>query len=351
MIRSRSKNLLTLAGAAVAVGLIASPAAAQSDEAFYKGRSMDLIIGAAPGGGHDIYARSIARHMPKHIAGEPNIVPKNMPGAGSNKAAAFLYNVAPKDGSVFGAIFPGAIMDPLIGDPAKAKVQHDPNKFNYLGTANKEVRVCALWHTAPAKTFKDTFTTETVLAASAEGGATADYASVLDAVLGTKFKVVRGYPGTRDMTLAIERGEAHGLCGYAWTSLKTQNADWVRDKKINVILQTANDGDEELNQMGVPMVWDFVKNDEDRKVIELLLAQQVFGRPYVAPPGIPETRLKVLRAAFTATMKDKAYIAEAQKLGLDTDFGTGEEVQALVQKVYATPKNVVQRLIKSMANK
>jgi tripartite-type tricarboxylate transporter receptor subunit TctC len=350
MIRIHSRNLMALAGAGVAFGLLASPALAQSDAAaFYKGRSMDLIIGAAPGGGHDIYARSIARHMPKHIPGEPNIVPKNMPGAGSNKAAAFLYNVAPKDGSVFGAIFPGAVMDPLIGD--KSKVQHDPNKFNYLGTANKEVRVCALWHTAPAKTFKDTFTTETILAASAEGGATADYAAVLDAVLGTKFKVVRGYPGTRDMTLAIERGEAHGLCGYAWTSLKTQNADWVRDKKINVILQTALEGDEELNQMGVPMVWDFVKNDDDRKVIELLLAQQVFGRPYVAPPGIPDDRLKVLRTAFTATMKDQGYIAEAKKLGLDTDFGTGEEVQALVQKVYATPKDIVQRLIKSMATK
>jgi tripartite-type tricarboxylate transporter receptor subunit TctC len=345
----RTSTLATLAGTAVAAVLLASPAVAQSDAAFYKGRNIDLIIGAAPGGGHDIYARTIGRHMGKHIPGEPNIVPKNMPGAGSNKAAAFLYNVAPKDGSTFGAIFPGAIMDPLIGD--KSKVQHDPNKFIYLGTANKEVRVCAVWHTAPAQSFKDTFTKETILAASAEGGATADYAQVLDAVLGTKFKVVRGYPGTRDMTLAIERGEAHGLCGYAWTSLKTQNAEWVRDKKIKVILQTAFDGDEELNQMGVPMVWDFVKNDEDRKVIELLLAQQVFGRPYVLPPGTADSRVKTLRAAFTATMKDKDYVAEAKKLGLDTDFGTGEEVQALVQKVYATPRPIVERLVKSMSAK
>jgi len=350
MIRIHPSNLLKLAGVAVAAGLVATPAAAQTDAAtFYKGRNVDLIIGAAPGGGHDIYARAIARHIASHIPGTPTVVPKNMPGAGSNKAAAFLYNVAPKDGSTFGALFPGAIMDPLIGD--KSKVQHDPNKFNYLGTANKEVRVCAVWHTAPAKTFKDTFTTETILAASAEGGATSDYAAVLNSVLGTKFKIVKGYPGTRDMTLAIERGEAHGLCGYAWTSLKTQNAEWVRDKKINVILQTAFEGDPELNAMGVPMVWDFVKNDDDRKVIELLLAQQVFGRPYVAPPGIPDDRLKVLRAAFTATMKDQGYIAEAKKLGLDTDFGTGEEVQDLVRKVYATPPAIVQRLVKSMSTK
>ena len=351
MTRTHGLKFAALAGTALAFGLLASPASAQSDEAaFYKGRNVDLIIGAAPGGGHDIYARAIARHIPKHIPGNPNVVPKNMPGAGSNKAAAFLYNVAPKDGSTFGAIFPGAVMDPLIGDKG-GQVQHDPNKFIYLGTANKEVRVCAVWHTAPVKSFKDTFNTETILAASAEGGATADYASVLDAVLGTKFKVVRGYPGTRDMTLAIERGEAHGLCGYAWTSLKTQNAEWVRDKKIVVILQTAFEGDDELNKMGVPMVWDFVKNDDDRKVIELLLAQQVFGRPYVVPPGTPDARVKVLRAAFTATMKDKDYIAEASKLGLETDFGTGEEVQALVQKVYATPKDIVQRLVKSMSTK
>jgi tripartite-type tricarboxylate transporter receptor subunit TctC len=336
--------------AAVTLLALAAPAMAQSDPAtFYKGRNVDLIIGAAPGGGHDIYARAIARHIVKHIPGNPNVVPKNMPGAGSNKAAAFLYNVAPKDGSVFGAIFPGAIMDPLTGD--KSQVQHDPQKFNYLGTANKEVRVCAVWHTAPAKTFKDVFNTETILAASAEGGATADYAAVLDAVLGTKFKVVKGYPGTRDMTLAIERGEAHGLCGYAWTSLKTQNAEWVRDKKINVILQTAFEGDPELNQMGVPLVWEFMKNDDDKKVIELLLAQQVFGRPYVAPPGVPEPIVKLLRTAFAATVKDPDYVAEATKLGLDTDAGTGEEVQELVRKVYATPPDIVQRLIKATSTK
>ena len=349
MIRAHS-TLFGLAATAMAFGLTLSPASAQSDlAAFYKGRNVELTIGAAPGGGHDVYARSIARYIGKHIPGNPTVVPKNMPGAGSNKAAAYLYNVAPKDGSVFGALFPGAIMDPLTGD--KSQIQHDPQKFNYLGTANKEVRVCATWATAPAKTFKDTFTTETILAASAEGGATSDYAAVLNAVLGTKFKVVKGYPGTRDMTLAIERGEAHGLCGYAWTSLKTQNAEWVRDKKINVILQTAFEGDPELNQMHVPLVWEFVKNDADRKVIELLLAQQVFGRPYVAPPNTPEAAVKALRTAFTSTMQDKDYVAEAKKLGLDTDAGTGEEVQALVQKVYATPPAIVERLIKAMSSK
>lgn len=346
------KNAIRLAwiGAAAAAIGFAHTASAQSDPAaFYKGRNIDLVIGAAPGGGHDVYARAIARHMGSHIPGDPTLVPKNMPGAGSNKAAAFLYNVAPKDGSVFGAIFPGAVMDPLLND--KSKFQHDPTKFNYVGTANKEVRVCAVWHTAPAKSFKDALSKEVVLAASAEGGATQDYAAVLNAVVGTKFKVVRGYPGTRDMTLAIERGEAQGLCGYAWTSLKTQNAEWVKDKKINVIVQTALDPDPELSQMGVPMIWDFVKNDEDRKVIELLVAQQVFGRPYVAPPGVPAERIKALRDAFTATMKDPAYIADAKKLKLDTDFGTGEEVQALVAKVYATPRSIVERLIKSMATK
>ncbi len=328
--------------------LAAAPASAQSDVgAFYRGKSVDLIIGASPGGGHDTYARAIARHMGRHIAGNPGLVPKNMPGASSRRAAEFLYAKAPKDGTVFGAIFPGAIMTPLT--EGKEKTRLDPTRFNYLGTANKEVRVCAAWNNAPVTRFEDVTKAELILGATADGGSTQDYAIVLSELVGAKFRVVRGYAGTQDIILAIERGEVHGLCGYAWTSLKTQKPDWIRDNKVNILVQLAIGTDDELTRMGVPEVWGAIKNEEDRQLMELVLAQQVFGRPYVAPPDVPQDRVAALRAAFAATMKDPQYLADAQKLNLEIDWGSGEEVQKLVDSVFATPPAVVSRLVRLMS--
>lgn len=346
MVRSRCVLTLSLlvAGAAAA---IPSAGHAQDDlAAFYKGKNVDLVIGASPGGGHDIYARTIGRHIGRYIPGNPNLVARNMPGASSRRAAEFLYARAPKDGTAFGAIFPGAIMTPLT--EGKEKTRLDPTRFNYVGTANKEVRVCAAWATAPVKTFADAMKTELIVGATADGGSTQDYALVLSELTGAKLKIVRGYKGSKDIILATERGEVHGLCGYAWTSLKTQNPTWVTEKKVNVLLQFAVDPDPELKAMGVPMIWDFVKSDDDRKLVDLLVAQQVFGRPYVAPPGIPEARVKALRAAFAATMQDKGYLADAEKLGLEVAWGSGEEVQKLVDNVFATPPAVVARLVKLM---
>jgi tripartite-type tricarboxylate transporter receptor subunit TctC len=327
--------------------LVPGTAAAQGEiERFYKGRTVNLVIGAAPGGGHDTYARAIARHMPRHIPGTPTMVPKNMPGAGSGRAADFLFNQAPKDGATFGAIFPGAIMTPLV-DPKRRK-RMEPAKFNYLGTANKEVRVCLGWATAPVKTFAETFKTEMLLGATADGGSTQDYALVFNDVLKTKFKLIRGYQGSNGIMLAIERGEVHGLCGYAWTSFKSQKSAWLAEKKVNVLVQLAIGTDEELDKMGVPTIWTFVKDADDRAVLQLLLAQQVFGRPYVAPPGVPAAMVKALRAAFAGTMTDKGYAADAVKLNLEVGWGSGEEVQQLVEKVFATPPATVTRLIKAM---
>ncbi|MFM2130284.1 MAG: hypothetical protein RL477_1830 [Pseudomonadota bacterium] len=335
-----------ISAAALAV-VLPGAAAAQGDiERFYKGRTVGLIIGAAPGGGHDTYARAIARHMPRHIPGTPTLVPRNMPGAGSGRAADFLFNQAPRDGSTFGAIFPGAIMTPLV-DPGRRK-RTEPEKFNYLGTANKEVRVCLGWTTAPVRTFAEAFKAEMLLGATADGGSTQDYALVFNDVLKTRFKLIRGYQGSNGIMLAIERGEVHGLCGYAWTSFKSQKADWLAAKKVNVLVQLAIGTDPELDRMGVPPIWGFVKNADDRAVLELLLAQQVFGRPYVAPPGVPAPFVKALRAAFAATMTDKGYTADAMKLNLEVEWGSGEEVQQLVEKVFATPPATVTRLVKAM---
>lgn len=334
----------------VATGLcalaFADGASAQSSGDFYKGRSVDMIIGASPGGGYDVYGRVVARHMPRHMAGNPTFVPKNMPGAGSSKAAEYIYSVAPKDGSAIGIIFPGSIMTPLLEE--KRSTKYEPPKFSYLGTANKEVRVCAIRNAAPATTIANAMKTEIIMGATAEGGSTQDYPAVMNEILGTKFKIIRGYKGTLDITLAVERGEADGLCGWAWTSLKTQKANWLTDKSVNVAIQFGMENDPDLDKMGVPSIWSFVKNDSDKQLLELMIGQQVFGRPFVAPPGIPADRLKTLRAAFAATMKDKQFLADAEKSKLDIDYDSGEAVQKLVERMYATPKPVVNRLINAM---
>jgi hypothetical protein len=236
-------------------------------------------------------------------------------------------------------------MTPLL-DPGRLKF--DPPKFNYLGTANKEIRVCAMRSNAEVKTMEDAIKGESIIAATADGGSTQDYPAVMNEVLGTKFKIIRGYKGTKEITLAVERGEADGLCGWAWTSLKTQKPDWLENKGVNIFVQFGMENDPELDRMGVPSVWKFVKNDSDKQLLELMVGQQVFGRPFVAPPGVPEATMKALRDAFAATMKDPGYLADAEKAKLEVDYDSGENVQKLVARIYQTPKPVVDRLIKAM---
>jgi tripartite-type tricarboxylate transporter receptor subunit TctC len=328
--------------AAMSLAVLAPPAQAQDAVAqFYKGKNLDLIIGAAPGGGYDVYARVIARHIDRHIPGNPTIVAKNMPGAGSNKAAAFIYSVAPKDGSVMGAVFSGAIMDPLLGD--RSQVQHDPTKFNYLGSANNEVSVCAIRSDAPAKDMQQAMQNPVVLGASAAGGSTRDFPSVLNNLLGTKFSLVSGYPGTKEITLAIERNEVQGLCGYYWSSASTQNPEWGKPGGgMTILVQEALKGHPALTKMGVPVAIDFAKNAEDRQVMELFYSQLVFGRPYILPPGVPDARVTALRKAFDDVLKDPALLADADKSRIEILPVSGDEVQALVNKLFAMPQHIVE---------
>ncbi|HEU0071368.1 MAG TPA: hypothetical protein VFS04_08740 [Alphaproteobacteria bacterium] len=335
----------TLAAASL---LIAGAAEAQ-DADFYKGRTMDVMIGADPGGGFDIYARLFAKHMGHHIAGNPTLVPKNLPGAGSNKAAQFIFAQAPKDGSVFGAVFPGAIVQPLLGDPKQ--VQHDSTKFAYLGSANNEVGITVVRADAPIKEFKDLFSKELISAASSAGGSSRDFPSVLNNILGTKINLVSGYPGTKEMTLAIERNEVQGTGGYLWSSLKTQNPDWLDPKKMKIVVQEAIKGNAELTKMGVPLAIDAAKTPEDRQVMELFYGQLTFGRPYILPPGVPAERVKLLRAAFMETAKDKAFLEDAAKARLEVDPVSGEEVQALVEKMFGAPEAIVAKAKEAMVYK
>ncbi len=329
---------------AIAVALAAAPAAAQN---FYTGKTISIMVGGSPGGGHDAYARLLARHMPRHVPGNPAVVVRNMPGAGSARAAGQLFATAPKDGTALAALYPGSIMGPLLDDRWEA--HYDPAKFNYIGSAESGARICATYHTSKIKTFKDAIAQPSVFAASAPGGSVHDYAFMLKKTAGAQYRAVVGYGATLDMTLAMERGEVDGLCGWDWSTAKVQKADWLRDGKVNLLLQVALEPDKQLSGLGVPVVWDFVKGEEDRQAIRVIASQQVFSRPYAAPPETPAEQVRQLRAGFDATMRDAQFLADAEKSRLDISPTGGADLQRLVEGIFATPKPVVEhakRLIK-----
>ena len=300
-----------------------------------------MIVGGDSGGGYDIYARAVARHLSRHIPGQPAIVVKNMPGAGSTRAGIYISTVAPKDGGSVGALMPGAIIGPLLED--KPITQFDPTKVHYIGTANSGVRVCATSQKSKINTFAAAQKQKSILGATAAGGATRDYAYLHNHTAGTKFDVVAGYKGTVDIALAMERGEVDGLCGWDWSSVKSQKPDWLSNKTVNILVQVGLNPQQELTEMGVPQIWQFINNENDRKVAELVVSQQVFQRSYVVPPGTPAEQVRILRRAFDATVKDPQFLADAAKMKLSITPLSGRQVQDLVAKLYATPRELVER--------
>lgn len=345
-----SARLLSLGGlgAALMAGVLfsttlSSTAQAQSDtEKFFAGKNLDFIVGSAPGGGYATYAMALAQHLGKHLPGHPNIVSRNLEGAGSMKAANALFTRYPKDGSTFGALFMGAIVEPLIGDTPNLK--YDPQKFSYIGSANQEVSICVVWNKAPIKTFKDVFTQQMVVGSSGSTSSIEQYPRVLNNVLGTKFKIISGYPGSHEASIAVEKGETQGLCGVQYSSFMTGFKRWLDDKQAHIILQIGSEeGYAPLNAMGVPKVWDFVKTDEQRKTLKTIFSQLEFGRPYVLPPGVPADRVAAYRKAFDETMKDPEFLADAKKLRLDINPLPGVEVQKIVEELYKTPPALAQK--------
>jgi tripartite-type tricarboxylate transporter receptor subunit TctC len=324
------------------VTLATAPALAQDSVAqFYRGKQITLIVGSSAGGGYDIYARLLARHMGKHIPGNPVIVPTNMPGAASNSAAAQIYNVAPKDGTVIGALQTAAVLEPLFGDPARTK--HDASKFTYLGSADIDYYICIGRADAAVKSFPDLLTREMIIGASQPGTSTRDFPALLNSMTGTKIRIVSGYPGTREITLAIDKGEVQGLCGFSWSSLQAQQPGWLKTGFIRVLVQEHDKGHPALNKMGVPLAVDFAKSPENRRIMELIYSSETFGRPYMMPPGVPADRIAALRRAFLDALRDKELLAEAEKIGLEVDPISGEELQALAEKIYATPAAIVEQ--------
>jgi tripartite-type tricarboxylate transporter receptor subunit TctC len=336
--RPTTHILAGLSGLAAAATLALASASAAD---YFAGKSIDLLIGAPPGGGYDIYARALARHFANHIPGQPTIVSKNMPGAGSARAAGFISTVAPKDGTAVAAIMPGAIMGPLLDE--KAEALFDPTKVLYLGTANNGTRVCVSRAESKIRAFDDLLTQKAVFGGVSTNDSTREYGYLHKHTAGAQYDVVSGYRGTAEIALAMERGEIDGACGWDWSSLKSQRPDWIRDHKVNVLLQVALEPNAELTRMGVPSVFKYVKSEDDRKVVELVISQQVFQRSYIAPPGLPAEQLTTLRSAFDATMSDQAFLDDAAKIRIDISPLPGAKVQELVQKLYAAPKDVIAR--------
>jgi tripartite-type tricarboxylate transporter receptor subunit TctC len=318
-------------------GIIA-PALGEAQGEFTKGKVVELYVGYSVGGGYDVYARLLARHMGRHLPGNPVVVPKNLEGAGSLRLANWLYKAAPRDGSTFGTIGRGIAFDPLLGTEG---TQFKATEFGWIGSANDEVSVCAAWGKTGIKRFEDFYTRQIFVGGTGAGADTDLFPKAMNSILGTKMKLVTGYPGGNDITLAMQRGEVEARCGWSWSSIKSNHPQWVKDGTIRLLVQLALEKHADLPQ--VPLIMDMVKTSEQRAVLRLVFARQVMGRPFLAPPGLPPERLAALRRAFMATMQDKAFLAEADKIKLEITPVNGEAVQKLVAEIYTTPPDIVRQ--------
>jgi tripartite-type tricarboxylate transporter receptor subunit TctC len=318
---------------------VAVPAAAENDvAAFYRGKQLRMIVGSAVGGGYDLFARIVARHIVHHIPGSPGIIVQNQPAAGGVVMANQLYGQGPKDGTVIGVPINGLPTAPLL----QSGTQFDPERLIWLGSTNREAYVAFVWHTVPVTRIAELTSKEVVVGATTPGTTMVDFPLLVNDVLGLKFKVVRGYQGTPQINLAIERGEVEGMGGLGWASVKAQTPHWISERKIKVLAQYGLKRHSELSD--VPTMLELAKSDADRQAMTMLFARTEYGRPYFLPPDVPIERVAALRRAFDATMKDPAFVAEAAKLQFDVDPLTGEQVQALVAQLAATPREVVARV-------
>jgi tripartite-type tricarboxylate transporter receptor subunit TctC len=324
--------------ALVPLMLLASIGAAAAQGNLPAGKSVQMIIGFGAGGGYDLWGRTAGRHIGRHLPGNPTVIPQNMPGAGSYAAANYIFNVAPKDGSVLGIIARDAALGPLSG---AAGARFDPLQLSWIGTPTKETNVCIAYHTAAVKTVQDLLSKPLILGDTGPGTGTRSYPKALNELIGTKFKLVGGFPASSDVFLAMERGEVEGICE-SLDSIKIRRPNWVPEKKIAILFQGGEAPNPELKD--VPFVLDLARNAEERQAIEFLYAGQGIGRPFVAPPALSPERLKMLREAFSAAMQDADFIAEAQKSKLELEPETGEHLAALLARIYATPRPIVDKI-------
>lgn len=332
----------------IALATAAMPAAAQEDvAAFYRERTLTIVVGSSAGGGVDMFGRLIGRHIGKHIPGNPKVIVQNMPGAGSAVAAKHTYGAAPKDGTHMAVVIPGIFLEPLL-EPAKSTL--DATRFNYIGNASAEVPVCIVRRDAPAKSYADLLQTEIVLGATGIGSTVYDYPVVARNLLGVKLKVVSGYPGTRQISAAIEKGEVHGMCGIGWASARVQYPEALSGGGFaQVTVQETVIGEPELDRAKVPKSIELARSETDRQALDALYTLGNMTRPFLMPPGVPPERVKAVRKAFGDAMADPELQEEARRLGSDARGHTGEEMQAIVEKIFKAPPHVLARLREAMA--
>ncbi len=338
-------SLFTRLGSAVALcsALVCAPAYADD---FYAGKTITIVVGSGAGGGYDTYARLFARHLPRLIPGRPTIVVQNMPGAGSARAAGHLARIAPKDGTVMGIIQPGALVGPLF--EGKPDPNYDATQFLYLGSADSSNRVCITMAESKIKTFEDAQRITTIAGTAGNGSSSRDYAFLHKNTSNAKFNLVGGYEGMANLFLALERGEIDTICGFDWASVKAQRPNFVRERKINILVQAGLEPFPELTQLSVPEIWKFTQGDRNRDIIRLVVAQQLFGRPFMVPPGTPKERVDILRAAFDKAFTDPELLADAAKMGADITPASGLKVQQTIQNMYGASPDLVSAAAKAI---
>lgn len=344
-----STSRMALRAAAGATGLALATlaafpgAGAESVTDFYRGKSISLIIGFPPGGGYDAYARASGAHLSRHIPGNPSIIVRNMPGASSLRAANYIYNSAPRDGTAMGAFSAGTIFAPLMGNK---KAKFETAKFTWIGNAEKSVGTCAVWHSSGIKNINDLLARPSIFGASGVTGVMSEFPRGMNALIGARAKVIHGYAGGTGVLLAMQRGEVHGSCAMALSTLQSvRREDWKAGRLI-VLVQNGFEKNPALE--GIPHIYDYARSEEDRRAMELIFGRQTLGRPLAAAPALPADRAKALRAAFMATMKDPKFLQEAEKRGLNVAPMSGEEVDKLIARFHSYPEGVVNRARKAL---
>jgi tripartite-type tricarboxylate transporter receptor subunit TctC len=336
----------TIAAATLLIAAAAHGAAAQTVEQFYKGRQMTMLVFTGAGSTYDIYARVLARHFGDHIAGKPVVIVQNMPGAGGLKAEQYIYRIAPKDGTVVGAIGRGLPFEPMLGEN---EVDIDPLKFTWLGSMNRDVALAMSWHTSKITTFADLQQHQLLVPGTGAGADSEILPLAFNRLAGTRFKIIEGYRDTSIAALAMERGELDGLAYWSWSSIMAAHPDWVRDKKVNLLFHTGVNPIPEAPQ--VPSLRNLVANPTDKAALAFLLAREIIGRPFLAPPDLPPDRAAALRTAFAATLRDPAFLQDAKRTRLDVSLVTGADVDALLKDSAGAPKDVLARVKEALGRK
>jgi tripartite-type tricarboxylate transporter receptor subunit TctC len=334
-------RLMTGFGALASLALMAASERAAANE-FYAGKTINFIVGTDVGGGFSIYGRVLARHLGRFIPGAPTLVMRNMPGAGGATASNYLYRIAPKDGTVIASVSPNAILGRLLDGNVS---QYDPTKFQYLAGAERGTRLCMTFAHSKIKTFDDALKQRVVIGATSAGSPTREYAAMIKHATGANFEIVSGYKGPPELFLAMARGEIDGVCGLDWTALKSQQPDWLREGKLNLLMQASVAPHPELAKLGVPVPWSYIKDDTDRRAVEIMVGfEQAFGKSYFVPPEVPAERVAMLRKAFAMALSDPELLAEAEKLRIEITAQSGEDVQRVVESAYASTPAVIERL-------